>query len=117
MALRGTGASHLSLWRRSNVSLSCFGWTGLNQQSTRLWTSVSGLNQSLVHQGGVLDSLQKTQDDVYGRIKTFNSSLSQVQKELRRLSEDSVSGEWTVPQEPGRQPLLQLLGLPVMSNW
>lgn len=60
-----------------------------------MWTSVSGLNHSLVHQGGVLDSLQKTQDDVYGRIKTFNSSLSQVQKELRRLSEDSVSGEWT----------------------
>uniref|UniRef100_H3CXZ1 Elastin microfibril interfacer 1 n=2 Tax=Tetraodon nigroviridis TaxID=99883 RepID=H3CXZ1_TETNG len=66
---------------------------GLNQQSSRLWTSVSELNHSLVHQDGVLGSVQKSQDDVYSRIKGFNSSLSQVLKELQRWSEQGVSGE------------------------
>lgn len=91
------------------MSLCWFGWTGLNQQTSRLWTSVSGLNHSLVHQDGILGSVQKSQDDVYSRVKSFNSSLSHVLKELRRLSEDSVPGE---PEHPLRPQLLGLTWTP-----
>lgn len=73
--------------------MSWCGWTGLDQQTSRLWTSVSGLNHSLVHQDGLLGSVQKSQEDVYSRIKSFNSSLSQVLKELRGSSELSSPGE------------------------
>lgn len=54
--------------------------------------------------------MQKSQDDVYSRIKGFNSSLSQVLKELQRWSEQGVSGEWAPPPSAA-------FPLPVMSDW
>lgn len=72
----------------------------MKQQTSRLWTSVSGLNRSLVHQDGVLASVQKNQAQVSSRIKAFNSSLSQVLKDLQSLSEPSGPGEPAPPSAP-----------------
>lgn len=65
---------------------------GLNRHVSSLWTCVSGLNESVVHHGGILDVVQKNQDDVYGRMKNLNSSLNQVLKDLQSSSERDLTG-------------------------
>lgn len=58
-----------------------------------LWTCVSGLNDSVVQHGGILDFIQKNQDDVHSRMKNLNSSVNQVLKELQSISEHDLTGE------------------------
>lgn len=65
---------------------------GLNQHVSRLWSSVSGLNHSLLHHAEILDSVQKKQSDVYGRVKNLNSSLNQVLQDVHGLSDHSAIG-------------------------
>lgn len=59
-----------------------------------MWTHVSGLNDSLVQHEGILDFIQKNQNDVYSRIKSLNSSLNQVLKDFKGLPDHSVIGEF-----------------------
>uniref|UniRef100_A0A8C9YGL0 Elastin microfibril interfacer 1b n=1 Tax=Sander lucioperca TaxID=283035 RepID=A0A8C9YGL0_SANLU len=47
---------------------------GLNRHVSSLWTCVSGLNESVVHHGGIMDFIQKNQDDVFSRMKNLNSN-------------------------------------------
>lgn len=70
-----------------------FKCAGFNQQTSSLWTSVSGLNYSLVHHDGIFGSVQKNQEDVYSRIKNLNSSLNNVLKELKSLYDQNINGE------------------------
>ena len=70
-----------------------FPCSGLNRHVSSLWTCVSGLNDTVVHHGGILDVIQKNQDDVHGRMKNLNSSLNHVLKDLQNVSEQDVSGE------------------------
>lgn len=58
-----------------------------------LWTCVSGLNESVILHGGILDFVQKNQDDVHSRIKNLNSSLNHVLKDLQRFSEHDLNGK------------------------
>lgn len=76
-----------------NVFFVCFKCAGFNQQTSSLWTSVSGLNYSLVRHDGILGSVQKNQDDVYSRVKNLNSSLNVVVKELQKLYDQNINGE------------------------
>lgn len=73
--------------------LCCVPCLGLNRHVSSLWTCVSGLNDSVVHHGGIMDSIQKNQDDIYGRMKNLNSSLNHVLKDLRSFSEHDMTGE------------------------
>ncbi|MEQ2203123.1 hypothetical protein XENOCAPTIV_025103, partial [Xenoophorus captivus] len=52
--------------------------TGLNHHVSGLWTHISGLNQSVIQHGGILDLIQKSQDNIHSRMKNLNSSLNQV---------------------------------------
>ncbi|XP_029702177.1 EMILIN-1-like isoform X2 [Takifugu rubripes] len=79
---------------------------GFNQQTSSLWTSVSGLNYSLVHHDGILGSVKKNQDDVYSRIKNLNSSVNVVVKELQKLYDQNINGL------PGPKGETGLPGLP-----
>lgn len=65
---------------------------GLNQHVSSLWSSASALNLSLDHHSQILDSVQKKQGDVYGRVKSLNSSLNQVLQDVVRLSENHAPG-------------------------
>ncbi|XP_051234081.1 EMILIN-1 isoform X3 [Dicentrarchus labrax] len=65
---------------------------GLNRHVSSLWTCVSGLNDSVIHHGGIMDFIQKNQDDVYSRMKNLNSSLNQVLKDLQSFSEPNLTG-------------------------
>lgn len=67
--------------------------SGLNQHVSSLWTCVSGLNESVIHQGGIVDFIQKNQEDVYSRMKNLNSSMNQVLKDLQSFSEHDLTGE------------------------
>lgn len=77
----------------NGVFFVCFKCAGFNQQTSSLWTSVSGLNYSLVHHDGILGSVQKNQDDAYSRIKNLNSSLNIIVKELQNLYDQNINGE------------------------
>ncbi|KAM8893449.1 EMILIN-1-A-like isoform 2-T2 [Spinachia spinachia] len=79
---------------------------GLNRHVSGLWTCVSGLNESVVRQGGIMDLIQKNQDEVYRRVKNLNSSLNQV---LQGSSERVLSGP---PGPPGPQGERGFNGLP-----
>ncbi|TKS65050.1 EMILIN-1 Elastin microfibril interface-located protein 1 [Collichthys lucidus] len=65
---------------------------GLNQHVSSLWTCVSGLNDSVIHHGGIMDFIQKNQDDVYSRMKNLNTSLNQVLKDIQSFSEHNLTG-------------------------
>ncbi|XP_068584927.1 EMILIN-1b isoform X2 [Cebidichthys violaceus] len=82
---------------------------GLNRHVSSLWTCVSGLNESVVHHGGIMDFIQKNQDDVYSRMKNLNSSLNQVLKDLQSSSEHDLTG---LPGPPGPQGERGFNGLP-----
>uniref|UniRef100_A0A671VPC4 Elastin microfibril interfacer 1b n=1 Tax=Sparus aurata TaxID=8175 RepID=A0A671VPC4_SPAAU len=71
---------------------------GLNRHVSSLWTCVSGLNDSVVHHGGIMDFIQKNQEDVYSRMKNLNSSLHQVLKDFQSLSHHDLTG---LPGPPG----------------
>ncbi|XP_016520530.1 EMILIN-1b [Poecilia formosa] len=76
---------------------------GLNHHMSGLWSHVSGLNQSLIQHGGILDAVQKNQERVQSRVKSLNSSLVQVQKELQ-------TGQTGLPGPPGEKGLMGLPG-------
>ncbi|TKS65056.1 EMILIN-1 Elastin microfibril interface-located protein 1 [Collichthys lucidus] len=74
---------------------------GLNQHVSSLWTCVSGLNDSVIHHGGIMDFIQKNQDDVYSRMKNLNTSLNQVLKDIQSFSEHNLTGPKGEPGIPG----------------
>uniref|UniRef100_A0A3Q2C848 Elastin microfibril interfacer 1b n=1 Tax=Cyprinodon variegatus TaxID=28743 RepID=A0A3Q2C848_CYPVA len=74
---------------------------GMNHHVSGLWTYVSGLNQSVSQHGGILNFIQKSQDDIHSRMKNLNSSLNQVLK-----LQQSFSGATGPPGPPGK------IGLP-----
>ncbi|XP_060901583.1 EMILIN-1-A-like isoform X1 [Labrus mixtus] len=82
---------------------------GLNRHVSSLWTCVSGLNDTVIHHGGIMDIVQKNQDDVYTRMKTLNSSVNQVIKDLQSFSEHDLTG---LPGPPGPQGERGFNGLP-----
>ncbi|CAJ1049968.1 EMILIN-1-like [Xyrichtys novacula] len=84
---------------------------GLNRHVSSLWTCVSGLNDTVIHHGGVMDIFQKNQDDVYTRMKTLNSSLNQVLKDLQSFSEHDLTGLPGPPGPPGERGFNGLPGL------
>ncbi|XP_036951878.1 EMILIN-1-like isoform X2 [Acanthopagrus latus] len=71
---------------------------GLNRHVSSLWTCVSGLNDSVVHHGGIMDFIQNNQEDVYSRMKNLNSTLLQVLKDFQSLSHHDLTG---LPGPPG----------------
>ncbi|XP_028431102.1 EMILIN-1b [Perca flavescens] len=74
---------------------------GLNRHVSSLWTCVSGLNESVVHHGGIMDFIQKNQDDVYSRMKNLNSSMNQFLRDLQGSSVNGLSGLPGPPGPPG----------------
>ncbi|XP_043959682.1 EMILIN-1b isoform X2 [Gambusia affinis] len=79
---------------------------GLNHHVSGLWSHVSSLNQTLIQHGGILDSVQKNQERVQSRVKSLNSSLAQVQKELQT----GQTGQTGLPGPPGEKGLMGLPG-------
>lgn len=75
----------------------CFPCLGLNKHVSSLWTCVSGLNDTVIRHGGLLDFIQNGQDDIHGRVKNLNSSLNQVSRDLQSLSEHDLTGELLLP--------------------
>ncbi|XP_022605747.1 EMILIN-1 [Seriola dumerili] len=73
---------------------------GLNRHVSSLWTCVSGLNDSVIHHGGILDFIQKNQDNVQSRMKNLNSSVNQVLKDLQSFSDYNLTG---LPGPPGER--------------
>ncbi|XP_077420380.1 EMILIN-1b isoform X3 [Vanacampus margaritifer] len=65
---------------------------GLNQHVSSLWTCFSGLNNSIIQHGGILDFVQKDQDDVQSRIKNLNSSLNHILKDMQSLADHTLTG-------------------------
>ncbi|XP_040895718.1 EMILIN-1-like isoform X2 [Toxotes jaculatrix] len=76
---------------------------GLNRHVTSLWTCVSSLNDSVIQHGGILDFIQKDQDDVHSRMKNLNSSLNQILKDLQSFSEHTAAGLPGPPGPPGER--------------
>ncbi|XP_029353894.1 EMILIN-1-like isoform X2 [Echeneis naucrates] len=76
---------------------------GLNRHISNLWTCVSGLNDSVVHHGGILDVIQKNQDTVHSRMKNLNSSVSQILKDLQSFSDHNRTGLPGPPGPPGER--------------
>ncbi|XP_022066865.2 EMILIN-1-like [Acanthochromis polyacanthus] len=76
---------------------------GLSRHVSSLWTCVSGLNESVIHHGGILDFIQKNQDDVHSRMKNLNSSLNQAFKELQSFSDHDLTGLPGPPGPPGER--------------
>ncbi|XP_070763122.1 EMILIN-1b [Enoplosus armatus] len=76
---------------------------GLNRHVSNLWTCVSGLNDSVVRHGGIMDFIQKNQDDVYSRMKNLNSSLNQILKDLPSFTEHDMTGLPGPPGPPGER--------------
>uniref|UniRef100_A0A3B4GIB5 Elastin microfibril interfacer 1b n=1 Tax=Pundamilia nyererei TaxID=303518 RepID=A0A3B4GIB5_9CICH len=70
---------------------------GLNKHVSSLWTCVSGLNDTVIRHGGLLDFIQNGQDDIHSRVKNLNSSLNQVSRDLQGLSEHDLTGELLLP--------------------
>lgn len=73
---------------------------GLNRHVSSLWSCVGGLNDTVIRHGGMLDLIQDSQDDVHRRMKSLNSSLNHILKDLQSLSEHDVRG---LPGPPGPQ--------------
>ncbi|KAM7424815.1 hypothetical protein PAMA_000938 [Pampus argenteus] len=65
---------------------------GLNRHVSSLWTCVSGLNDSVIRHGGVLDMIQRNHDDVQSHMKNLNSSLNQAVTKLQNFSEHAPIG-------------------------
>ncbi|KAF0042710.1 hypothetical protein F2P81_004047 [Scophthalmus maximus] len=84
---------------------------GLNRHVTSLWTCVSGLNDSVVHHGGILDFIQKNQDDVHSRMKNLNSSVTHILKDLQSFSEHDPTGLPGPPGPPGERGFNGLPGI------
>ncbi|KAK2854372.1 hypothetical protein Q5P01_007033 [Channa striata] len=80
---------------------------GLNRHVSSLWTCVSGLNDSVIHHGGILDFIHKNQDDIHSRMKNLNSSLNQVLKDLQSFSEHDLMG---LPGPPGERGISGMPG-------
>ncbi|XP_051919818.1 EMILIN-1-like [Hippocampus zosterae] len=74
---------------------------GLNQHVSSLWTCFSGLNKTVIDHEGILDFVQKNQDEFQGRIKNLNSSLNHVLKEMHSFSELTLTGPAGPPGERG----------------
>ncbi|XP_061671600.1 EMILIN-1-A-like isoform X2 [Syngnathoides biaculeatus] len=74
---------------------------GLNQHVSSLWTCFSGLNNSVIRHGGILDFVQKNQDDVQSRMKNLNSSLTHILKEMQNFSDQGLTGQPGLPGERG----------------
>ncbi|XP_034416837.1 EMILIN-1-like [Cyclopterus lumpus] len=89
---------------------------GLNRHVSGLWTCVSGLNESVVYHGGIMDSIQKNQDDVYSRMKTLNSSLNQVFRDLQSSSEHDRTALPGPPGPPGPPALPGPPGPPALPG-
>lgn len=68
-------------------------FSGLNRHVSSLWSCVGGLNDTVIRHGGMLDLIQYSQDDVHRRMKSLNSSLNHILKDLQSLSEHDVRGE------------------------
>uniref|UniRef100_A0A7N8X3T5 EMILIN-1-like n=1 Tax=Mastacembelus armatus TaxID=205130 RepID=A0A7N8X3T5_9TELE len=80
---------------------------GLNRHVSSLWTCVSGLNDSVIHHGGILDFIQKNQEDIHSRMKNLNSSMYHVLKDLHSFSEHDRTG---IPGPPGERGVSGLPG-------
>ncbi|XP_076011895.1 EMILIN-1b isoform X2 [Genypterus blacodes] len=76
---------------------------GLNRHVTGLWTCVTNLNDTVIHHGGTLDFIQNNQDDIHTRMKSLNSSLSHVLKDLQGLNEQDLTGLPGPPGQPGER--------------
>ncbi|KAF7655685.1 hypothetical protein LDENG_00052430 [Lucifuga dentata] len=74
---------------------------GLNRHVSSLWTCVTGLNNTVIHHGGMLDFVQNNQDDIDIRMKNLNSSLNHILKDLQNLSEQDLRGLPGPPGPPG----------------
>ncbi|XP_049575102.1 EMILIN-1b isoform X1 [Syngnathus scovelli] len=74
---------------------------GLNQHVSSLWTCFSGLNNSIIHHGEILDFVQKNQDDIQSRIKNLNSSLIHISKDTQSFSDHPLTGPPGPPGERG----------------
>ncbi|XP_005929278.1 EMILIN-1 [Haplochromis burtoni] len=88
---------------------------GLNKHVSSLWTCVSGLNDTVIRHGGLLDFIQNGQDDIHSRVKNLNSSLNQVSRDLQSLSEHDLTGPPGPPGpqgHPGERGFNGLPGLP-----
>lgn len=82
---------------RADFGVWCFPCLGLNKHVSSLWTCVSGLNDTVIRHGGLLDFIQNGQDDIHSRVKNLNSSLNQVSRDLQGLSEHDLTGELLLP--------------------
>ncbi|XP_057706914.1 EMILIN-1-A-like [Corythoichthys intestinalis] len=80
---------------------------GLNQHVSSLWTCFSGLNNSIIHHGGILDFVQDNQDDIQSRIKNLNASLNHILKDKQRFTDHALPGH---PGPPGERGLNGLPG-------
>ncbi|XP_054626668.1 EMILIN-1-like [Dunckerocampus dactyliophorus] len=76
---------------------------GLNQHVSSLWTCVSGLNNSIIHHGGILDVVQKNQDDVQSRMKNLNFSVNNMLKDLQSFPDHGLAGRPGPPGPPGEK--------------
>uniref|UniRef100_A0A672FZE6 Elastin microfibril interfacer 1 n=1 Tax=Salarias fasciatus TaxID=181472 RepID=A0A672FZE6_SALFA len=76
---------------------------GLSRHMSGLWTCVSGVNETMAHHDEILHGLQKQQDDVIGRMKNLNSSLSQVLRDLRGLRGQEQPGQPGPQGPPGER--------------
>uniref|UniRef100_UPI003AAF4A4F EMILIN-1b n=1 Tax=Centroberyx gerrardi TaxID=166262 RepID=UPI003AAF4A4F len=76
---------------------------GLNSHVSGLWTCVSGLNNTVIHHGGIIDFIQNNQDDVHSRMKSLNSSVNHILKDLQGLSEQDLTGLPGPPGPPGER--------------
>uniref|UniRef100_A0A3Q4G9Y6 EMILIN-1-like n=1 Tax=Neolamprologus brichardi TaxID=32507 RepID=A0A3Q4G9Y6_NEOBR len=76
---------------------------GLNKHVSSLWTCVSGLNDTVIRHGGLLDFIQDGQDDIHSRVKNLNSSLNQVSRDLQSFSEHDLTGLCHCTGPPGPQ--------------
>ncbi|KAM9408099.1 EMILIN-1b [Pholidichthys leucotaenia] len=85
---------------------------GLNQHVSSLWTCVSGMNETVINHGGILDFIQKNQDDIHTRLKNMNSSLNQVHRDLHSFSEHDLTGPPGPQGPPGERGFAGLPGLP-----
>ncbi|KAK7944302.1 hypothetical protein WMY93_000030 [Mugilogobius chulae] len=56
---------------------------GLNRHVSSLWSCVGGLNDTVLLQGGLIDLIQRSQDEVHRRVKNLNSSLNHALKDLQ----------------------------------
>ncbi|XP_056134844.1 EMILIN-1-A-like [Lampris incognitus] len=77
---------------------------GLNKHVSGLWNCVSGLNATVITHGGLIDYIQTNQlDGIHGKIKSLNSSVNHILKEVHTLTEQDLSGPPGVPGPPGPQ--------------